>query len=298
MNDKKKTKKIYYQEAIATVERNINKIYIDSVIDIVMTDIRLRLKIDDKMYSRLKEESGEIDKIDDLHELIKYLIDEWIKSAFKSELEKKIFTKHIAKERITNERAKTEVTETVINQIADSSSDDIPDELLKIEIKEYPLSDSYIGLPTRINLKIWKSIVDAKLFNVPPEKVLDCKKSILEKDYLPSVDMSNGNLYININELTTQGDLSLINDKIETLKQEYKNKYRHENAERSCKDDKLDRLMLELNNQGKKPKEISAILKIDYEIFHDADKISERLKEIRKRSRNNLRKELLFQLGE
>jgi len=293
-----KAKQTIYEEAMTTVERNINKIYIDGVIDIVITDIRLRLKIDDKMYGRLKEESDAIDKINDLHELIKYLTNEWIKRAFKSELEKKIFTKHIALERISKELAKTKTSETEINQIADDSSDGVPDHLLKTEIKEYPQSDSYIGLPIRINLKIWKTIVDAKLFNVPPEKVLDCKKSILEKDYLPSVDISNGNLYININELTSQGDIALINDKIKKLQQEYKEKYKHENAERSCKDDKLDRIMLELNNQGKKPREISKILFDDYEISLDADKISERLKEIRKRTRNDLKKDLLSMYGE
>ena len=56
--------------------------------------------------------------------------------------------------------------------------------------------------------------------------------------------------------------------------------------------------MLELNNLGKKPKEISDILYDDYGIDIMADKISTRLKEIRKRTRNNLKNNLLLKYSE
>lgn len=292
-------KKSNYEEAIATIERNINKIYIDGVIDMVMTNIRLRLKIDDGMYHVLQDESDKIDKIKDLHILVQHLTDEWVRRAFKNEMERKNIAKHIAKEEAVREHANTNTSKAEIDQLANIVSENIADKYLKRQIETYPLSDAFVIFPTRINLKIWKSIVDAKLFNVPIKKVLGCKELILENDYLPSADMSNGNSYININELTTQGDIALIWDtKIKKIKQEYKDTYNYENSGRSCKDDKTDRIMFELNNLGKKPKEISDILYDDYGIEIMADKISTRLKEIRKRSRNNLKNNLLLKYGE
>ena len=81
--------------------------------------------------------------------------------------------------------------------------------------------------------------------------------------------------------------------KIKDIRKEYKNKYNYENSERKCKDDTTDRIMLELNNLSKKPKEISDILYDDYGKSIMANKVSERLKELRKLSRNKLKQYLL-----
>jgi len=320
---KKADKKINYEEAIKTVKRNINGIKIDSVIKIVLTNIGSYLKIDGGMYKKLYEtRKDEIDKIHDIHDLLKLLIKEWTNQIFKDEDEKarKIFIKQIAKEQtdrelsnikiskekieqiakalIARELSNIKTSEAIIEQIANNISETNTDDYLRRQIDNYMLSDYFLTFPTRVNLKIWKSVVDAIIFNVPIEKILECKQSILEKDYLPTAHIENGFLYISINELTSQTDMLLAWDRIKEKQDEYKNKYGYLRAERGCKNPNEDRIILDFNNQGLKPKKISKRLHDEFEIELRAVEVSNRLKEIRKRARVSKGKEILSRFSE
>lgn len=76
-----------------------------------------------------------------------------------------------------------------------------------------------VDKPMRLNPRIWGSIIIAKVFEIPPEKIIACQKSIL-KDYFPKVDET---LNIQLNEMTSTEDMKYIWSelKIEKLQESY-----------------------------------------------------------------------------
>jgi hypothetical protein len=76
-----------------------------------------------------------------------------------------------------------------------------------------------IDKPMRLNPRIWGSIIVAKVFEIPPEKIIKSMKSIL-KNYFPTVDET---MNIQFNEMTSTEDLKYIwsESKVEKLQEAY-----------------------------------------------------------------------------
>jgi hypothetical protein len=294
VNKIQSSKKNNEREAIKTIHRNINRIYIDSILKTVLDDTAIRLKIDDDLYDNTYRDcKDEMDTINDIHELIKFLTKKWIEQCHKDELLLKTSIRHWAKEEANRELKNVKHRENDIEYITNSTMDRKDNGYISRQIETYIQTDLFLQLPVRVNFKIWKSVVDAKLFNVPIEKVFECTRSIL-KDYLPTIlEIQNGFMLISINELTKKTDIAIIWDEVKRRQQEYKNKYKYEQSGRKCKDAKLDRLLLELQDQGLKPKAISEKLYQDRKIKLSPDEVSGMLKEIRKRARTKKNNELL-----
>jgi hypothetical protein len=321
---KKQKKQDEYDDAMKKVEENINRIYDDAIVGTVMTNIRCRLKIDSDMYKKCEDKT---DKMLDIYNLVEFLTDLWIGFSLRDEKNKKNLFEQVAKDQIIKrlEEHKTnalyeegvnasdrkkinEAYEEKICQLEKTSNDEIAytennfsetiaNAYFKEQIDKYVLSNFFLLFPVHVNLNIWKNVVAAKLFNVPIEKVLQCKQLILEKDYLPKVETINGLIYIKINELTTQGDLALAWDRVEKAKEEYRNKYNYLYSERGCKKPILDRVIWNYSESGLKPKAISDKLFENGQAQITADQVSWRLKEIKKRMRASERDKLLLRYG-
>lgn len=82
-----------------------------------------------------------------------------------------------------------------------------------VKINDYLNKDgnSDIYDPLRLNPRVWRLIVGAKLFEIPPETVFSCIDSMLD-NYFPTVDKQ---MRIQFNELTSIEDIKYIWSEVE-----------------------------------------------------------------------------------
>ncbi len=108
----------------------------------------------------------------------------------------------------------------------------------------------------QLNPNIWRFVFAARLFDIPQKIVFKCIDSLLES-YFPTIDDS---LKIQINELTTIGDIEHIRPKIEKKQKMFKDKYKFTTREKYANHDR-DKFAYELQKEGKTYKQIKSELK-------------------------------------
>ncbi|MDP3934678.1 MAG: hypothetical protein Q8Q46_00410 [Candidatus Giovannonibacteria bacterium] len=83
-----------------------------------------------------------------------------------------------------------------------------------IALKRYVIKNFKVSFckPKYLDPAIWYNIAMARLFGIPKKRVLKCMHQILVDEYFPKVNM---NLQIQINELTTEEDISYIWQEVE-----------------------------------------------------------------------------------
>lgn len=284
VKERRSSKALFEKDALKRIENNVKKIYDDAIVQKAVYRAIYRLKISSKLYDSCK---NEVAKITDIHELIKFLTEKWIEQTLVNKKIARILSKRAAEDYIKRDRLDKNLDKNEIKYIVKNVSKIEKTTFLKHQITNYMFSDSFLSLPARVNFKIWGSVVDAMLFDIPEKKVLECKKSILEKNYLPTIIVNNNSLLISINELTTQDDLQLIWDDVEKRQEEHKNQHQYINSERGYANLKTDRIIMTLYDQKLKPKTISNKLKdMGMEEF-TPKKVSERIKERKKQTRRD-----------
>ncbi|MEA1963447.1 MAG: hypothetical protein U9M94_04410 [Patescibacteria group bacterium] len=284
-NKKNSSKPINKIDIPQIITNNINIFYDDKIIQEAVGNIRYHLIIKSKLNN---ETIKQISQITDIDELVEFLTKNWIKESFKNKEVRRVFGKRMAKKILLHEKADKRLSKKEFEDIVENISLMETDVYLKHQLDSYKLSDNYLIFPARINLNVWGKVLDAIILGAPEENILNCRQSICEKYYLPSVYCNNGRLLIEINELTTQEDVISIWKKIEKLQTEYKEQRQHIISMKKRANLEIDRIIIDLYDQGKKPKAISD--KLYYKGYNNftSKKVSERLKEIKKLTRRNI----------
>jgi len=276
---KEKTKKISpRQRALNTVKNNIERIYGDAKVEEQILKTRHDYNIEDSLYNDCKKDVVEIRSI---HKLIKILTKNWINRCHKDGKAIEIINARVAEHNImleVSDKGKARVTANDLPRIMSRN-------YLKDVMENYAKGASLFFQRMNISPEIWSNVLTVRLLTVPKEKVLECKVSILEKDYLPSI---NDFLQIQINELTTQDDLKLIWDKIEKKQNKYKKRHKYINAERRYPHRKINKIIMDLHNQGLKHEDICEDPRVKSKVKNcNVAKISEAVKAHKKYTRQN-----------
>jgi len=266
------------QRALNTVKNNIERIYGDTKVREYTLKSRRSYGINYDLYDNCKKD---VAKIRSIHKLIKILTEKWIDQSHQYGKDIEIINASIAKQNIMLEVSDKNEARKII--------DDLPKimnrNFARNVIENYAKGTSLLFQRMNINPEIWSNILTAKLLTVPEEKVLECKESILKKDYLPSI---NDFLQIQINELTTQDDLNLISKDIKKKQNKYKEKHEYINAEREYPNREINKIITDLHNQGLKHKDICKESQVKNKIKNCTPaKISEALKVHKKYIREN-----------
>lgn len=217
------------KRALIKIENNIRRIHKDPDIQKSMEKIQKNFNIYPGIYERHKEGTQTMRSIS---KITNFLKKKWILQNFKDKKVSKIINTHLAKCNISEELNR--LNDKIAAAEAKKNLSDI-----KIYKERYlnDMVDNFINGVNpifsrhKINQDIWKSILGAMLFNIPLDTMIKVKASILP-DYMPTI---NKHLQIQINELTTLGDLEYINPKIKAIKKWYKKKHKNKNCERTKK---------------------------------------------------------------
>ena len=262
------------KNALKRIKDNIENIYENANVQKKTLQARRDHNISDGLYNNYK---NEVSKIRSIYKLINFLKKKWIDQSLRNKEVAKVIDKRIAELNITLEiqdkhKAK-EITKTFKRMY-----------FLEDVIKTYMNGISMFVLKMNINPEIWKSVIVAMLFNVPKEKVLGCKESIL-KDYLPSIVVNDDFIRILIHELTTQNDIKLIWKKIRRKQKEYKKKHRYIISEREYTSRDNDKIIEDLCNKKLSDAEIVDELEKKGIKGYTKYKIRDRRREIKKRNK-------------
>lgn len=197
--------------------------------------------------------------IKDIDQLIYKLRDKWLKEIkLKIEIEKT--SKEIAKWNIIIENYAKEAEEQngIIRNI-DANFNISTDNFLKEAIDNLMKGSLMLFQRVKVNPYLWSSVIAAKLFQVPENKVLECEESILHKYYLPDI---SENLTLRLNELTEQSDLILMwDEKVKPMQNKYKAIHGYINREKEHISRKADKIITEGFNNGLPDGEINKKLK-------------------------------------
>lgn len=264
------------------VTNNINIIYDDEVIQDLVSDLRGFFGIKDKLHDSVIKE---ISKIKDIDKLVEHLTKGWIDQVFKNKEFRRTLGKKIMKKALLQTGEDKGLSKKEFDKIIEHVSREKTGIHLRHQLSRYPLSDLFLLFPIRINLNIWRQVLDARILGASEKNVLNCKQSIYKKYYLPSVVGYSDSLHIIINELTIQEDVLDIWKIIEKEQEKYKAQFKYINSERTSDNLKLDRIIWGLYKQNKKPKVIAIELEGKGYKDYKSKKVSERLKEIKKRIR-------------
>lgn len=217
------------KRALIKIENNIRRTYNDSNIRENLEEIQKNFNIYSGIYERYKEE---IQTIRSINKITNFLKKKWILQNFKNEKVSKIINTHLAKYNINEELNRLNDKIAAAEAKKDLSNIKIHSERYLNEIIDNFINGvSPIYWRHKINQDIWKNILSAMLFNIPLDIIIKFKASMLS-DYMPTI---NKHLQIQINELTTLGDLEYIKPKIKAMQKWYKKKHKYKNCERTKK---------------------------------------------------------------
>lgn len=261
--------------ALKRIKDNIENIYENANVQKKILQARHDHNISDDLYDNCK---NEVSKIRSIYKLINFLKKKWIDQSLRNKKVAKVIDERIAEFNITLEiqdkyKAK-KITKTFKRMY-----------FLEDAIKNYMNGISMFILKMNINPEIWKSVIVALLFNVPKEKILECKRSILFKDYLPSITVNDDFIRILIHELTTQNDIKLIRGKIRKKQREYKKKHRYIISEREYSSRNEDKIIKDLHDKGLSNAEIVYELEKRGIKGYTKPKVRDRLREVKKRDK-------------
>lgn len=274
-----KTKISPRQRALNTVKNNIERIYIDAKVEEHMLKARREYNINNDLYNSCKKD---VAKIRSIHKLTKILADKWIDRCHRYGKNIEINNAKIAEHNIILEVPDKGEARRIIDGLPKIMSRSFARDVMENYIK----GASLLFRRMNVNPEIWHSVLVAKLLTVPKKKVLECKESILKKDYLPSI---NDLLQIKINELTTEDDLKLIWKSVVKKKQnKYKKKHGYINAERKYSNQEINEIITDLHNKGLRHEDICEDPRVKRKIKNcTAAKISEAIKARKKYKRQN-----------
>ncbi|MCG2808785.1 MAG: hypothetical protein L6275_00350, partial [Candidatus Portnoybacteria bacterium] len=162
-------------------------------------------------------------KTENLYEILNFLKEEQINQISKDKKLVKDLNRKIIKDSVDEKLPATDSDGAVM---AVSEIDNVA-MYFRHSIENCLNGTSYIFQLSHVNQNIWKGVLLAMVFSIPMKKVLRCKKSILKKDYLPSVNAVNNSIWIRINELTTKQDIRLIWKEVEEKQRECIEKYQY-----------------------------------------------------------------------
>ena len=230
MDNTKRTKEAK-ERALVKIENNIENLYNNPAVQERLQDVRKNFNIYDGLYDRYEKR---FHKIRSIQKLTEFLKEKWIDQNFEDKKVTEIINTHqtiyniseeltLLKDKIAASEAKKNLLEIKIES----------EKYLKDMVNNYINGVNPIYWRMKINQNIWKSIMGAMLFNIPKEKTIALKESIL-KDYMPTIDKY---LRIQINELTKMGDLEYIKPQIKRMQKRYKNQHNNINKKRSNKKD-------------------------------------------------------------
>jgi len=281
-NEKNSSKSVDKDGIPLKITNNINIIYDDEVIQDLVSDLRGFFGIKGKLHDSVIKE---ISKIKNIDKLVEHLTKSWIDQVFKNKEFGRTLGKKIMKKALLRTGEDKGLSKKEFDEIIEHVSREETGIYLRHELSRYPRSDLFLLFSIRINLNIWRQVLDARILGASEKNVLNCKQSIYKKYYLPSVVSYSDSLHIIINELTIQEDVLDIWKIVEKEQEEYKAKFKYINSERTGDNLKLDRIIWNLYEQNKKPKAIAIELKGKGYKGYEPKKVSERLKEIKKRIR-------------
>jgi hypothetical protein len=264
------------------IENTIMDYYDDLVIKDTLRDIRKYYNIIPRLN---KEILKKINKIKDIDKLVECLTESWIEQSLKDPKVKYVISKKIIEQRLLKNNENKIIGQNRFNEMVEELSRGNFDFYLKQQLTNYRLSDLFLFSNMRVNMRVWGRVIDAMLLGAPEENIIKCNLSIYEKYYLPQIATGTDSIEIIVHEHTTQKEFLNFWGEFKKERDTLKNKFLNINSERKRDDYKLDRLIWDYYEQGIKPKIIAVKLeKHDYKDFKPK-KVSERLKEIKKRIR-------------
>jgi len=235
-----KRAKVAKKLALQKIENNIESICDDVITDEILVEAKRCFAIDDELYAK---NSKQLSKTSNIHKMVNILFRRWAKQILKDDklvktVNGNLQTLSIAFEVLDKEGIR-KINETLEGPKHQRYFIDVAVGYIKGDSRIYPTMN--------VNPRIWKGVVGAILFGVPKAEILRCKESILLNDYLPSINQS---LQIQINELTTLGDIELIEDEIKKKQAECEKMNKYRNIKRKYGSRKNDKIIHDFYERG------------------------------------------------